>query len=89
MAAMKEIICACGCGRKKDVRLSDIRRGWGKFFSKSCKARHQEKRTGQYAKYKSNRTVDDSVNTYLGFTDREWEEIKSESEVGWDAHKEV
>jgi hypothetical protein len=51
MAATKEITCACGCGRKKQVRLSDIKRGWGKFYSKSCKAKRQERRTGQYKNY--------------------------------------
>lgn len=51
MAAMKEITCACGCGRKKKVRVSDIKRGWGKYYSKSCKAKAQEKRTGQYRKF--------------------------------------
>lgn len=33
-----EITCACGCGRKKQVRTADVKRGWGKFYSKSCKA---------------------------------------------------
>jgi len=47
----EEITCACGCGRKRLVRVADIKRGWGKYFNKSCKARHQEKRTGQYADY--------------------------------------
>ena len=46
---MKEITCKCGCGRKKLVREADIKRGWGKFYSKSCKAKEQERRTGQYA----------------------------------------
>jgi|11BtaG_2_1085332.scaffolds.fasta_scaffold108966_1 hypothetical protein len=46
-----EIICLCGCKRKKLVREADVKRGWGKFFSKSCKAVHQEKRTNQCAEY--------------------------------------
>lgn len=41
MAAMVEITCACGCGEKKMVRTADVRRGWGKFATKSCKARKQ------------------------------------------------
>ena len=41
-----EITCGCGCGRKKMVRDADIKRGWGKFFSKSCKARKQSKDCG-------------------------------------------
>jgi hypothetical protein len=52
MASMTTIICACGCGRSKKVRTADVKRGWGKFYSKSCKAKEQEKRTGQNAAYK-------------------------------------
>ena len=52
---MTEITCACGCNRKKEVRTADVKRGWGKFFNKSCKAREQERRTGQYAKFKRKR----------------------------------
>lgn len=44
MAKMKEIICKCGCGRKKEVRTADIKRGWGKYYSKSCKAKVQNLR---------------------------------------------
>lgn len=51
MASMKEITCKCGCGQKKMVRVADIKRGWGKFYDKSCKARYQERRTGQYSKF--------------------------------------
>ena len=46
-----EIICKCGCGRKKLVREADVKRGWGKYFDKSCKAKHQESKTGQYSKF--------------------------------------
>ena len=38
-----EIVCKCGCGRKKLVRVADIKRGWGLYYSKSCKAIHQER----------------------------------------------
>lgn len=34
----REITCACGCGRKRLVREADVKRGWGRFFSKRCKA---------------------------------------------------
>ena len=51
MASMQEITCKCGCGRKKMVRTADVKRGWGRFYSKSCKAKHQERRTGQYKDY--------------------------------------
>lgn len=46
MAKMKEITCKCGCGRKKMVRVADVKRGWGKFYSKSCKAKYQIRTKG-------------------------------------------
>jgi len=36
----------CRCGEKFMARAADVKRGWGKFCSKSCKAKVQEKRTG-------------------------------------------
>lgn len=50
MAKMREIECKCGCGRKRMVRQADYDRGWGRFFDKTCKARHQERKTGQYGR---------------------------------------
>jgi hypothetical protein len=43
----QEITCACGCGRKKMVRVADVKRGWGKYFSKQCKAVAQTRRIGR------------------------------------------
>lgn len=36
------------CGDPFKAREVDVKRGWGLFCSKSCKAIKQEKRTGQY-----------------------------------------
>lgn len=47
MSKMVKIKCACGCGREKNVRFADVKRGWGRYFSKSCKAYHQTKMTGK------------------------------------------
>lgn len=49
--ATVEVICACGCGEKFTARVSDRKRGWGKFATKSCKAKSQEKRTHQMGRY--------------------------------------
>jgi hypothetical protein len=49
---MVERTCAnkeCRC--KFLARAIDVRRGWGKFCSKSCKARKQTRRTGVYGPY--------------------------------------
>lgn len=51
MASMTEITCKCGCGCKKMVRTADVKRGWGLFYSKRCKAKWQEKKTGQCGAY--------------------------------------
>ena len=39
------------CKDPFSARTADVKRGWAKFCSKSCKAKHQEKRTGQHADY--------------------------------------
>lgn len=36
------------CGKPFKARAADVKRGWAKFCSKSCKASEQEKRTHQY-----------------------------------------
>lgn len=48
MASMTNVVCKC-CKTNFQARTADVKRGWGKFCSKSCKAKTQEKRTGQYA----------------------------------------
>ncbi len=63
MPSMVEIICKCGCSRKKLVRTADVKRGWGKFFSKSCKAIHQEK---QYKIDIAEFRGDTGVGSYYG-----------------------
>lgn len=50
------INCAC-CKKEVKVRPADVKRGWGKYCSKSCKAKVQEKRTGQYKAYLNGRGV--------------------------------
>lgn len=42
---MPEISCGW-CSKKKKVRSADIKRGWGKYCSKSCKAKDQAKKKG-------------------------------------------
>ncbi len=46
MASTQLVTCACGCGRQKNVRTADLKRGWGKYYSKSCKAKAQSKKHG-------------------------------------------
>lgn len=39
--------CQC-CGNEFPARSADVKRGWARFCSKSCKAMKQEQRTGQH-----------------------------------------
>jgi hypothetical protein len=53
---MQKIEVSCEyCKKQFTARVADRNRGWARFCSKSCKARQQEKNTGQYAELK-NRT---------------------------------
>lgn len=36
------------CDEPFAARVADRKRGWARFCSKRCKARHQEKHTGQF-----------------------------------------
>lgn len=59
MPSMTERVCRCGA--KFKARTADVKRGWGKFCSKRCKAREQEARTnGQYKRYQQ--SDPDTVN---------------------------
>ena len=54
MAKMVDRNCKC-CGKEFTAREADVKRGWAKFCSKSCKAKKQEAKTGQHSyiqKYK-------------------------------------
>ena len=42
--------CAC-CGDLFTARVADRKRGWARYCSKSCKAKKQEAKTGQYGRY--------------------------------------
>ncbi len=47
MAQMVEVKCK-QCKEPFMAKVADRKRGWGKFCSKSCKAKKQELRTGQH-----------------------------------------
>jgi endogenous inhibitor of DNA gyrase (YacG/DUF329 family) len=49
MASTTVIKCK-HCGNPRKVRTADVKRGWGLFCNKRCKALDQESTTGQYAK---------------------------------------
>lgn len=76
-------------GQRKifQARTVDVKRGWGKFCSKSCKAIHQENKTGQYKNYlcnKANRNMTRFIEQ-----EKMHEAAMMDMEVGWDAHKDV
>lgn len=45
MPAMTTVICG-KCKKPFEARTADVKRGWGKFCSKSCKAHVQTRKTG-------------------------------------------
>ena len=65
---MVERVCK-GCGVKFLAREADVRRGWAKYHDKSCKAREQEKRTGQFANLKAVECEDPADDMYWGSKD--------------------
>jgi len=75
--AKVEVKCK-GCRTVFLARVADRKRGWGKYCSKSCKAKVQEGRTGQYARWlagESQRAKNDHDN-----------DLDYEGQ-SWDAHK--
>lgn len=50
------------CRKPFQARAADVKRGWGLFCSKSCKASKQEKRTGQHAAYVEGRVAYDDFD---------------------------
>ena len=56
------------CKSDFTARIVDRERGWARFCSKSCKAKAQEKQTGQYSAYKASRASGGSYRDYDGGT---------------------
>jgi hypothetical protein len=56
MAAMTDRKCKC-CGAVFSARIADVKRGWSQYCTKSCKARVQERKNGQYRAYLQGRGV--------------------------------
>ena len=56
------------CKEKFMAREADVKRGWAKFCSKSCKAKAQEARTGQNAAFhaRQNRTDEGNHDVWGG-----------------------
>lgn len=58
------------------ARAADVKRGWARFCSKSCKAMEQEKRTGQHAAHVNGAALE-RLHRYAS----------EANEEGWDGHK--
>ena len=80
MASMIEVNCKW-CKSPFKARTADVKRGWGKFCSKSCKASEQEKRTHQNANHKQRLSALDDERMY--------HEACASNEIGWDGHKDA
>jgi endogenous inhibitor of DNA gyrase (YacG/DUF329 family) len=79
-ASMTTVNCKW-CKNNFQARSADVKRGWGIFCSKQCKAMEQESRTGQYANLRN--TANRSESYY--FDERGWDDhhayVESESDV--------
>ena len=51
------------------ARSADVKRGWALYCSKSCKASHQEKRTGQHANYMYQQALSQTEVGWDGYKD--------------------
>lgn len=61
MPSMTQRRCE-NCGGTFEARTADVKRGWARFCSKSCKAIKQEKRTGQHAAYMARSNSNDGYD---------------------------
>ncbi|HAV3054112.1 TPA: hypothetical protein JH928_003667 [Acinetobacter baumannii] len=89
MASMTNVSCKW-CKTPFQARTADVKRGWGKFCSKSCKASEQEKRTGQNMAFQLSRIYSEPCFEHAGYGgnyDSMHERALEGSELGWDAHK--
>ena len=76
MPKMVDRKCKC-CNKDFQARAADVARGWGLFCSKSCKAKIQEKKNGQYKAYLNGRGVSnlhpERLKDYsIEMNDNEW-----------------
>jgi hypothetical protein len=62
------------CRKPFQARAVDVKRGWGRICSKSCKAKRQEKQTGQHAAYLEGRIASSAYDDF---------------DPSWDSHKDI
>jgi len=91
MPSMVEVECK-KCKEPFMARVADRNRGWGKFCSKACKAKEQEKRTGQYSAHLMRKKVQhyrdefggipqfDRNGDYAGFCDPGFDNTSCQNE---------
>lgn len=65
------------------IRTADVKRGWGKFYSKSCKAKLQDK----YNNSRRHRTFDNDPDGI--FSDQDHLDCLDSIENSWDGHKDL
>jgi hypothetical protein len=60
--------CQC-CGKEFSARSADVKRGWAKFCSKTCKAVKQEQRTGAHRAHAARQDRDPDEPQPMSMTD--------------------
>lgn len=75
MASMTERHCKC-CGKEFSARTADVKRGWARFCSKSCKATKQYRHTASTSK--------PALGTKDQLNDEMHEQALYDCTAGWD-----
>ncbi len=82
---MTSVICKNKqCKKVFQARTADVKRGWGKFCCKSCKAIEQENRTGQYKKYCNNVITKQLKSNHQGETEEFFANYSNEDDGDFD-----
>jgi len=87
----KKVRVVCRCGVVFYPRAADVARGWGKFHSKSCKAKEQEGRTGQHAAHihRQASSVDHPFAHHRGnFADPHFDKYGNDRDIEFDLDNE-
>ena len=79
MPSMIDVKCM-SCGNSFEARAADVKRGWGKYCSKSCKAHQQTK------KQSKNKSKHKGYPTIIHYND--WDDEVINGDVVWsDSHR--
>lgn len=95
MPTMTTINCkGPSCTNTKEVRTSDLARGWGLFCSKTCKAKEQQERANEHRTPQRRGglrmfTTETAEQRRQRLEDEAFDAGLVADEAGWDGHENV